>query len=255
MRNLFIFKLSLILFIFLYFDISLYSKLLGKEEFVITPETSLIDIPTAGIIDYANFELKTRFYTGGGLLTYMNIGIINNRLNLGASFMIDRIIGSDSPVKMVRPEIQIKFRFYDGGYYIPALAVGYDGQGFYYDRNLKKFMQKGKGLYFVGSKEVIANLMGHVGLNIPDFDDGYLYGFVGLNYTVEDKINLRMEFDNFFHSDYNSRFNAGVGINITSNFVLDLAFRNIGRDSRFQNGMPEKMERIVQFKTFFYLGD
>ncbi|MCX7641116.1 MAG: hypothetical protein N2Z20_00595, partial [Elusimicrobiales bacterium] len=167
----------------------------------------------------------------------------------------DKIIGSDSPVKMVKPEMQIKFRFYDGGYYIPALAIGYDGQGYYYDRNLKKFMQKGKGLYLVGSKEILAQLMSHGGFNIPDFDDGYLYGFFGLNYNIEDKINLRVELDNLFHSDYNSRFNLGIGINVTSNFILDIAFRNVGRNDKFINGIPEKMERIVQFKTFFYLGD
>lgn len=230
-------------------------SLFGKDEFVIIPETSLIDIPTAGIIDYANFELKTRFYNGGGLLTSMNIGVINNRLNLGASFMIDRMIGSESPVKMVRPEIQIKFRFYDGGYYLPAIAVGYDGQGYYYDRDLKKFMQKGKGLYLVGSKEIYPQLMAHGGFNIPDFDEGYLYGFVGFNYTLEDKFSVKLEYDNFFHSDYNPRFNMGFGLNITSNFIMDFAFRNIGTNSRFKNGMPEKVERIVQFKTFFYLGD
>lgn len=236
--------------------LSLYNLAYSKfDEAIVTPETSLIDIPTAGVIDYANFELKTRFYNDGGFLNYMNIGVINNRLNLGASFMIDRLIGSKTPVKMVKPEMQIKFRFYDGGYYIPALAVGYDGQGFYYDKGSKKFMQKGKGLYFVGSREFVSNLMGHFGFNIPDFDEGYLYGFFGINYFVDDKINLRLEYDNFFHSDYNSRLNFGIGINITPSFILDIALRNIGTNSKFPNGEAEKMERIIQFKAFFYLGE
>ena len=156
---------------------------------------------------------------------------------------------------MVKPEMQIKFRFYDGGYYIPALAAGYDGQGFYYDRDMKKFMQKGKGLYLVGSKEILPNLMLSCGFNIPDFDEGYLYGFIGTNYVLEDKFNIRIEYDNFFHSDYNPRFNLGLGINITSSFTLDVALRNIGTNSKFPNSLPEKVERIVQFKTFFYLGD
>ncbi len=229
--------------------------LFSREEIVLTPETSLIDIPTAGVIDYSNFEIKTRFYNNGGVLTYMNIGIINNRLNLGASVMIDRLIGSQSPVKMIKPEMQIKLRFYDGGYYLPAMALGYDGQGYYYDSSTKKYMQKGKGLYLVGSKEVVSKMMGHLGFNIPDFDDGYLFGFIGLNYSIEDNVNISVEYDNFFHSDYNSRFNLGVSINATPSFTVSVALRNLGRNSTFPNGYPEKTERIVQFKTFFYLGD
>ncbi|MGC8866953.1 MAG: hypothetical protein ACP5IO_04405 [Elusimicrobiales bacterium] len=245
--------MKMIALFFLFFSMSF--PLFSREEIIITPETSLIDIPTAGIIDYSNFELKTRFYNNGGILTYMNIGVINNILNLGASFMIDKIIGSQTPVRMVEPKMQIKFRFCDGGYYIPALVLGYDGQGYYYDSRIKKFMQKGKGLYLVGSKEILVGLMGHMGFNIPDFDDGYLFGFIGVNYNVEDKINIRVEYDNLFHSDYNSRFNFGVGVNITPNFIVDVALRDVGRNSSFSNGWPEKTERIVQFKTFFYLGD
>ncbi|MEF3279530.1 MAG: hypothetical protein K6357_00980 [Elusimicrobiota bacterium] len=225
-----------------------------RDEIIVTPEVNLIDIPTAGVIDYSNFAFKSRFYNNGGVLAYMNVGVLD-RLNLGASFMIDKLIGSESPIKMVRPEIQLKFRFYDGGYYIPALSMGYDGQGYFYDKDLKKYMQKGKGLYLVGSREaLLSNLMVHLGFNIPDFDDGYLYSFVGLNYNLDDKVNFIIEYDNLFHSDYHSRLNSGMRISITPNFSLDIAFRNIGRNSKFSNGEDDKMERIVQFNTTFYLG-
>ncbi|NLH38681.1 MAG: YjbH domain-containing protein [Elusimicrobia bacterium] len=226
----------------------------SRDEVIVSPSVSLIDIPTAGVLDYSNFAVKTRFYNNGGVLAYMNVGVLN-RMNLGASFMVDRLIGSQSPVKFIRPEIQVKFRFYDGGYYLPAMALGYDGQGYYYDSKREEFMQKGKGLYLVGSKEVLLpNLMGNLGFNVPDFDDGYLYSFIGFDYNFEDKMTLILEYDNLFHSDYHSRFNLGVRVDITPNFGLDLALRNIGRNSRFPNGEKDKMERIVQLSTSFYLG-
>jgi hypothetical protein len=253
MKNLKIFFLVLV-FLIISFDSYAGS---GKrdEEVVINRDTSLIDIPSASVLDRGNFSVKTRFYSGGGVLTNVEVGVLDP-LTLGASFMVDNLIGSGDNVKMIKPEMQIKFRFYDGGYYIPALALGYDGQGYFYDRRREEYMQKGKGLYIVGTKEMIfPNLMTHIGFNIPDYNDGYLYSFLGFNYNLEDKINLMMEIDNMFHSDYKSRFNLGVRFNVTSNFNFDIAFRNIGRNSKFINGEPNKMERIVQFNTSFYLGD
>ena len=161
----------------------------------------MIDVPTAGILDYYGFMVKTRFYSGGGVLGGLNFGV-QERLNLGASMSVDKLVGSDSPIKMRRPEIQVKFRFFDGGYYIPAAAVGYDGQGYYYNPADKKYLEKGKGLYLVGSKEIgLAGLALHGGFNVPDFDNNYLFGFLGLNYTLEDKIAFMLEYDSMFHSD------------------------------------------------------
>lgn len=219
-----------------------------KEPEAVLPDIELIDIPTAGILDYYGFLVKTRAFSNGGVLTGLNFGVLE-RLNLGASMIIDKLVGSGSPVKLVRPEIQVKFRCYDGGYYLPALALGYDGQGYFYDANLKKYMEKERGLYIVGSKEIgVSNLMAHAGFNISDFDDNFLYGFLGFNYTIEDKIALLVEYDEFFHESVNERFNIGTRIYITPFFHLDLAVREIGKDKNFDNNVGRKAERIVQLR-------
>jgi hypothetical protein len=219
-----------------------------KGEAVVLPDVEMIDIPTAGILDYYGFQVKTRFYSGGGVLGALNFGVLE-RLNLGAAMTVDRLVGSDSGIKMRRPEIQVKFRFFDGGYYIPAAAVGYDGQGYYYDPSAKKYLEKGKGLYLVSSKEIgVPGLVMHGGLNVPDFDNNYLFGFLGMNYTLEDKVAFMVEYDSMFHSDDPSRLNAGTRIYITPYFQLDLAIREIGRNGKFANGLSRKAERIVQMK-------
>jgi len=220
----------------------------NKNEDMVLPDTELIDVPTAGILDYYGFMVKTRFYYGGGVLGLLNFGV-QERLNLGVSMSVDRLIGSDSPVKMRRPEIRFKFRFFDGGYYIPALAVGYEGQGYYYDPVDKKYLEKGKGLYLAGSKEIgVSNLMAHTGLNVSDFDKNYLFGFIGASYTLEDKIAFLVEYDNLFHANDPSRFNAGTRLYITPYFQLDLAVREIGKNGQFDNGSSRKPERIVQMR-------
>ena len=220
----------------------------NKNEDMVLPDTELIDVPTAGILDYYGFMVKARFYSSGGVLGFLNFGV-QERLNLGASMTVDRLVGSDSSVKMRKPEIRFKFRFYDGGYYIPALAVGYEGQGYYYDQADKKYLEKGKGLYLAGSKEIgVSNLMAHGGFNVSDFDRNYLFGFIGASYTLEDKVAFLLEYDNLFHSADPSRFNAGTRIYVTPYFQLDLAVREIGKDGHFDNGFARKPERIVQMR-------
>lgn len=219
-----------------------------KGEAVVLPDVEMIDIPTAGILDYYGFQVKTRFYSGGGVLGALNFGVLE-RLNLGAAMTVDRLIGSDSEIKMRRPEIQVKFRFFDGGYYIPAAAVGYDSQGYYYDSAAKKYQEKGKGLYLVGSKEIgVPGLVAHGGFNVPDFDNNYLFGFAGLNYTLEDKVAFMVEYDSLFHNDDPSRLNLGTRVYITPYFQLDMAVRELGRNEKFANGLSRKAERIVQMR-------
>lgn len=237
-----------IFFLSVLMSIATFSYGAGKErdENLILPDINLIDIPTSGIIDYYGFSFKSRFYSSGGVLTWLNFGVMD-RLNLGASFMVDNLVGSGTPVKMVHPEIQVKFRFYDGGIYIPSLALGYDGQGYYYDRDLKKYMEKEKGLYLVSSKEVLTpGLVFHGGFNIPDFDNSYLFGFMGLSYNIEEKVNLMVEYDNLFHSDDPERFNIGSRFYITPSFTLDASIREIGKNEKFLNGWRRKSERILQ---------
>ncbi|HNW43577.1 MAG TPA: hypothetical protein PKI19_03680 [Elusimicrobiales bacterium] len=219
-----------------------------KKDAVVLPDVEMIDIPTAGILDYYGFMMKSRFYSDGGVLGSLNFGVLE-RLNLGAAMTIDKLIGSDSPIRMRRPEIQVKFRFFDGGYYMPAAALGYDSQGYYYDPASKKYMEKGKGLYVVGSKEIgVSNFVLHGGLNVSDFDANKYFGFIGANYTLEDKLAFMLEYDNTFHSDDPARFNAGTRIYITPYFQLDMALREMGRNGTFSNGAPHKGERVVQMR-------
>ena len=218
-----------------------------KGDNIVIPDTELIDIPTAGILDYYAFQVKTRAYYEGGVITELNFGVLE-RLNLGAAMAVDGLIGTGSP-EMRKPEIQVKFRFFDGGYYIPAAAIGYIGQGYYYDHSTKKYMERGKGLYLVGSKEVgVANFVMHGGLNVPDFDNRYLFGFLGANYTLEDKLSFMLEADNLFHENNPYRLNIGVRFYLSPDFQLDMGVRELNAGGHFSNKDPRKTERVLQLR-------
>lgn len=224
-----------------------------KGENVVLPDVELVDVPTAGILDYYGFQFKTRAYSAGGVLTGLNFGVLE-RLNLGASMAVDRLIGSETHIKMRRPEIQVKFRFYDGGYYLPSAALGYDGQGYYYQSNhdyvdYGKYLERARGLYLVGSKEIgLPSFVLHGGFNVSDFDENLLFEFLGANYTLEDKVAFMLEFDNLFHGGYPSRTNAGARLYITPYLQLDMAVRELGAHGDFNPGMKRRGERIVQLR-------
>lgn len=218
-----------------------------SQESVVVPDTELIDVPTAGVLDYYGFQVKSRFVSNGGLLGGVGFGVLP-RLNLGATMLLEQMIGTDSSVQMVSPAIQAKYRFYDGTAIIPAFALGYDGQGYYYNHDTKKYQEKARGLYVAGSQEIFCpNLMFHPGVNVSDFDSGSIYMFAGLNFVVKDSFSLMLEWDNIQRFD-ESRVNSGVRFYVTPFFHLDFAVRDIGLNRTFENGERQKPERIVQVK-------
>lgn len=214
---------------------------------LLEPDTELIDVPTAAVTDYGSFSTRTRFFANGGVLEWLNFGVFQ-RLNIGASLNVDKFIGTDSPVQVTRPDLQVKFRAYDGTNIIPALAVGFDGQGYMYNRIDHRYDQRQRGLYFVGSQEIgIPGLDAHAGFNIPDFDSNPLAGFMGISFNIQDQVLLMTEWDNIENwSD--SRLNSGFRVYITPNFNLDFAVRTIGQGGTYTNGVKRGAERVVMFK-------
>jgi len=211
------------------------------------PDTDLIDTPTAEVLDYYALQVRSRFMSDGAVLTGVGFGVLN-RLNLGASATIDRMIGTADPMRLVRPEIQAKFRFYDGGDKAPALAVGYDGQGYYYDTDAKKYYEKGHGMYLVGTKEILTpGLSINPGVNISDFDGDGVYVFTGLSYNIENNFALMAEWD-AIQKIKESRFNVGARFYVTPFFQIDLAVREIGHNNTFDNGTRQRPERIAQLR-------
>lgn len=221
---------------------------LGEEPGeVFQQETELVDIPTAGALDYASFSARSRFFTGGGVVNHLAFGVFQ-RLNLGASLNVDRLIGSQGPVQLTSPELQVKLRFFDGSQTLPAVAAGFDGQGLFYDRVTKEYVERHRGLYLVGSKELLVKgLFLHAGGNISDFDSNSLFAFFGLNLNLEDKVAIMTEWDNV-ETVEESRWNAGLRVFATPFLAIDFAVREMGRAGRRVGGVKVEAERIVQMR-------
>src|SRR5262245_26494247 len=98
------------------------------EERVRRPLTDVIDIPTAEVLDHYGYRVSFRFANEGALQAKTLFGVFP-RLNLGFSLDGERVIGTED-ARMNEPTLNVKFRLFDGHKVLPALAIGYDGQGY-----------------------------------------------------------------------------------------------------------------------------
>lgn len=211
------------------------------------PDTDLIDVPTAGILDYGGYSSRTRFFSNGGVMEWLSFGVFQ-RVNLGASMNVEKLLGTASPVKVTRPDLQLKLRAYDGDATIPAVAVGFDGQGYLYNRKDLKYNQRQRGLYVMGTQEIrFPGLEAHAGMNISDFDSDSIFGTLAVSYNVRDKVLVMAEWDNI-NNYMDSRVNMGLRAYVTPAFHLDFAARGIGQGGDYSDGVSRGAERIVMFK-------
>lgn len=203
------------------------------------PLMELIDVPTAEVLDRYGFDSSFRFYSGGGMLAKTHFGVFP-RLNVGFGLDADGFVGNES-ADLHKPSLNVRFRFFDGQRHLPALALGYDGQGLFFNKATDKYDQREKGLFLVGSGEVVVpDLSMHAGLNVYDFTNDHLYGFVGLRYLYQDVVAFNAEWDNI-RVGRDSRLNGGLSWWITPSFAVEFAGRDLGGPSR----RPERIVRLV----------
>jgi hypothetical protein len=198
-----------------------------------------VDIPTAEILDPKTFATTFRFYSEGGITSRLIFGPFK-RFNLGLSLDAQELIGNGNP-HLIRPSLFAKVRVFDGNDYLPALALGYDNQGYLYQNSLRDFQQREKGLYLVGSHAIfLQNFELHAGINFPRVDQsGKPFGFFGATFKIVPAFALLAEYDNIQKAPDN-RVNLGGRFWVVPSFNIDIAARNVGR------GTVRGAERIVR---------
>ena len=219
----------------------------ASDSGLLSPDTDNIDSPTSAVLDYGGYAARSRFFAKGGLLQYVDFGVFQN-LNIGASLTVDGIVGNDRTVRLRAPNVQVKYRFFEGDRFVPSFAVGFDGQGYDYNNTDRRYNHRQRGFYLVASEELgLPGLMLHPSINISDFDTNSFFGSLPLSFNIADKVELLAEWDNI-NNFTNSRFNAGLRGYLTPHFQVDFAVRGIGQGGTFPNGDSRGPERIVQLR-------
>lgn len=222
-------KLSVVVFFLLVFIVGAAQS---KENAI-----DLIDVPTAGILDYGSYNVNFRLFSDGGVLSRLNFGIFKV-VNLGFGWEIQKLVGAQDP-SVAPPALYLKVRPFSGSMSMPSFAFGYDGQGYFYNSSSDEFLQKGKGVFVVFTKELFfPNLEMSFGANLNDFKKSEVYAFTAASFSIEEKFMLIAEYDNIHYAPEN-RFNAGLRFSISDDLSIDLADRDLIAKDR-------KAERILK---------
>jgi opacity protein-like surface antigen len=152
----------------------------------------LIDVPTANTMIKGEVRVDIKMYPGGGILSRLYVGLFD-KLMIGGAFNVRNIIGEGSVTFDLPPQFLGKIRITDDEGAVPAIAVGYEGQG-YMD-------VPAKGAFLSLTKEVNA---------------GIIMQLTGTVYT-----------SNFTHFGQDINAGAGAAFAVTREFVLSAEYDGI----------------------------
>ena len=114
------------------FVLAMFSLLYASDQF---QPYRMINTHTAGVLSRASFDVDFLVYAspdwyGSGLLPGVHVGL-SDRFNIGISYGGEGIIGYSNRVRWnALPGILIKYRLLEEGVASPALAIGFDNQGY-----------------------------------------------------------------------------------------------------------------------------
>lgn len=203
-------------------------------------EEYLIDTPTAKVEQVKTFTSTSRIFSDGGLVNFFTFSPLE-RFSIGTAVTLEHIVGTnEEDIKILPPSLQLKFQLFDGTETLPMIALGFNNQGFYYDHDNDKYLQKARGLFLTATQEILTKgLMANYGVNITTdgFEFDKIHSFVSLNYDITHYLDFMLEWDNL-RSLRTSRINTGLRLYISDFFALDFAVRNCNN----------KAERILQIK-------
>jgi len=182
----------------------------GEEQTMLQPRR-LVDAHTAGLLPRATYDFECRVYPSGftdingcGLQLAFSVGI-TARLNIGISYGGDGIVGRGKARANPYPGGLIKYRLFEESVLLPALAIGYEHQGYggIEERDgLDGFVYKSQGLFAAVSKNFLLfrhlNLGIHCAANysLEEIDEvTWPNGYLGLDLGFNEELALAVEYD------------------------------------------------------------
>jgi len=224
----------------------------------------LIDTPTAGLLPRGSFDFDIKIYPGGGVINYIDIGLMN-RFMLGVSYGGAKLISEEKPIWNPRPEISAKIRLISETYALPAIALGYDGQGMgpYYDADsLKRYQIKSRGFYAVASKNYLFGALPigfHFGMNYSTEgkdQDKTISLFMGTDVRFNESLAALLEYDLGTNDNKSTALGKGRGyLNLgfqwtfSDQLALELDLRNVLQNTKDVSQIGREF-RIIYVEFF-----
>jgi hypothetical protein len=228
------------------------------------PPIRLVDAHTAGVIPKGYFAIESRLYDGSvpgqnttGFLVTISVGV-TDRFSLGLGYGAEGIIGrSDHPRFNPFPGCLVKYRLLEENYFLPAVAIGFDYQGFggiadnhYY--GYTGYIYKSQGFFAACSKSYLLfktiafGFHGDINWSLEEIGKvKWPDAWAGFDLGLSQSFSFVIEYDfglntrdpyrgeNAYALPQDGYLNAGFRWNLTPNFAVELDARDMLENRRY----------------------
>ena len=223
---------------------------------------SLIDMPTAGILQKGYVGVTSDVLPGGLLIEKLEVGVFDN-ISFGISYGGENLIGAGSPKWYNAPGVNIRFRIINENISMPALTVGFDsqGKGEYFDTT-SRYAIKSPGFFAAASKNFeflgYLSLHGTMNYSLESKDGEDFVDFqVGCEKTIGTSLSLIGEYDfafndnSTYYGDGNGYLNVGIRWAIGNGFTLGFDLRDLLDNKKWSPSSADRALRIEYIKSIF----
>ncbi len=225
---------------------------------------SLIDMPTAGILEKGFVGVTTDIMPNGVMIEKLEVGVFDN-ISFGISYGGSNIIGSHKINWYNYPGINFRARIVNESNTFPAISVGFDsqGKGIYSDLN-SRYEIKSPGFYAAVSKNFsfigYLSLHGTVNYSLETKDgDNFTNISVGFEKTIGAKLSLIGEYnfalnDNSITSSFgngNGYLNMGLKFVIGDGLTFEFDLRDLLNNKKVNPSTADRAIKIEYIKSIF----
>lgn len=224
----------------------------------------LVHNPTASTLPRGNFDISVLVFGDGGVLAGTSIGL-SDRFQLGVVYGAKSLLGESSPVWNPRVGFRIKLQLIGEKYRIPAIAVGFDDQGYgaYIGGAVNRYTIKSKGLYAVLSKNfytlnVATGFHGGINKSLEvDDDDRSPDLFFGWDFHYNDEVSVLVDYTLGLNDNTDSSpvgkgrgyLNLGIRWEYSKNLILEAQMTNLTKNKKGVNYIGREF-RMVYLQEF-----
>jgi hypothetical protein len=223
---------------------------------------SLIDMPTAGILEKGFVGVSTDILPFGTVIGRLEVGAFDD-ISFGISYGGGNLIGAGNPDWFKLPGVNIRFRLFKESLLMPSLTFGFDsqGKGEYFDSS-SRYEIKSPGFYGAVSKNFAflgyLSLHGTFNYSLETVDgDNFINFRAGVEKTIGSSLSILAEYDFAFNDNAeifgngNGYLNMGVRLTMGEGFTLGLDLRDLLDNKKWRPGIADRAVRIEYIKSIF----
>ncbi len=224
---------------------------------------SLIDMPTAGILEKGFVGFTNDVLPYGVLISKLEVGVFDN-ISFGISYGGANLIGAGDPRWYKLPGINIRFRLFNESIALPAITLGFDsqGKGEYFD-SIGRYAIKSPGFFGAVSKNFALlgylSFHGAVSYSLETKDgDNFIDMYIGFEKTLGPHFSIIGEYNFAFNDNAirsfgngNGYLNMGLRWSLGDGFTFGFDLRDLLDNKKVNPTAADRALRIEYIKGIF----